>query len=108
MTTVRISALHFIRTKKLKSGVVVVRSRKTITDVKTDSAKTGDLNKLTVEFDHRLAGGTMSGTMNHATGNFSATVDSCELRGYLKGRGFKLEGYGLSANITNVNRRGDS
>lgn len=103
---VRISALHLIRTKKLKSGAVVVRSRKTITNVKTTTTKTTGQDKLVTEFDHKWATGSMSAVLNRVTGDFEAVVDSCELRGYLKGRGFKLEGYGLSANITNTNRLG--
>jgi hypothetical protein len=106
MTTIRVSAIHLIRTKKLKSGVVIVRHRKTITDAKTTTVKVGDQLKLTAVFDNKWAVGSMSGTLDITTGNFSATVDSCELRGYLRGRGFKPLGYGLSANNTNIRRRG--
>lgn len=104
-TSVKFTVLHFVRTKKLKSGRVVVRNRKMLFNPKHSVEVVDGVTYIDVEFDNHLAVGKMRGILDPVTGNFRATVSDCKLLGYLVGRGFSLMGYNLKVNHTATGKK---
>lgn len=102
MQSLRVSQVHLVRTKKLKSGKNVVRSLRTIHNPKTILIPNGSKTTITVDIDHKWAAIEMVGAVDRHTAVASMDTKSLELRGYLQGRGFKVVGYNFTANITNV------
>jgi hypothetical protein len=99
----RVSEIHLVRSKKLRSGKFATRHLKTIYNPKTTIDEKG---VITVDVDHRWAEGQLNGQTNLSQGSVALNETTpLVLKGYLKGRGFKLVGYNLEARITNTNRR---
>lgn len=101
MSTLRVSQIHLVRSKKLKSGKVATRHHKIIYNPKTSVGIDG---AITVDVDHRWASGQMVGKVDKNAGTVHFEDKPLEYKGYLKGRNFKLIGYNLDVRFTTTYR----
>jgi len=106
-SVVRVSNIHLIRWKKLRGGRLVIRALRTIKAHELKHSYSGNqhVKRMVVDFDHKYGAGQMIGVVDKEQGKVNFDAKAFIPEGYLKGRGFKLEGYNLRVNVTNVGRR---
>lgn len=100
--SVSVTDVCIVRYKKLKGGKCVVRSRKFIRGLKTTYSPSGELR---AEFTAKNGIGSLTGRYDKETARLRMDLKNFVPAGYAKGRNFKVLGYNISANVTNVTRR---
>lgn len=100
--SIRLNDICLVRYKKLKGGRLVIRNRKTLRGLVVNSSPSGE---LLARFRAKNGTGSLVGKIDRNAGTLSMNLESFVPAGYAKGRNFRVVGYNISANVTNLTGR---